>query len=59
MDENLLADALARAERAIDRIEQASAVTRHRENALRDKVRAVVAELDDMLVSQNPEATHG
>ena len=54
MTDPALADALARAERALDRIERASVAARtggKREAALRDKVRGVVAELDQMLAS--------
>ena len=52
MEQSALSDALARAERALDRIERASAAARGgsaREDVLRDKVRGVVAELDEML----------
>ena len=47
-----LADALDRAERALARIEaiaNRAASGRGRDDALRDKVRGVVAELDDMI----------
>ena len=47
-----LADALDRAERALARIEAVgarAATGRGRDEALRDKVRGVVAELDDMI----------
>jgi hypothetical protein len=52
MEDSALSDALARAERALDRIERAMAAAKsgsEREGALRDKVREVVAELDEML----------
>jgi len=52
MDDSALLEALARAERALDRIERAATSARSgsaREHALRDKVRGVVAELDQML----------
>ena len=47
-----LADALDRAERALARIEvvaERAASGRGRDDALRNKVRGVVAELDDMI----------
>ncbi|MEO6248045.1 MAG: hypothetical protein ABIO85_05625 [Sphingomicrobium sp.] len=52
MEDSALSDALARAERALERIERANAAAKSgsaRELALRDKVRGVVAELDQML----------
>ena len=52
MEDSALSDALTRAERALDRIERATAAAKsgaRRETALRDKVRGVVAELDQML----------
>ena len=52
MEDSALLDALARAERALDRIERAAAAAKNgaaRETELRDKVRGVVAELDQML----------
>jgi len=52
MEDSALSDALARAERALERIERASVAARSgsaREHALRDKVRGVVAELDQMI----------
>jgi hypothetical protein len=56
MDDIALLEALARAERALERIER-SAVSRadplFAADALRDKVRGVVAELDEMLAVAN------
>ena len=52
MNDPALSDALARAERALERIERAAAgarSTRERETALRDKVQGVVVELDAMI----------
>jgi len=52
MTDPMLADALDRAERALARIEAVAgraASGRGRDEALRDKVRGVVAELDDMI----------
>lgn len=52
MTDPQLADALDRAERALARIEAVAARAssgRGRDEALRDKVRGVVAELDDMI----------
>ena len=52
MDQTTLADALSRAERALDRIERTSATQRtgqDRDQQLRAKVRGVVEELDAMI----------
>ena len=52
MTDPQLADVLDRAERALARIEAVAARAssgRGRDDALRDKVRGVVAELDDMI----------
>ena len=52
MSDALLLDAIGRAERALDRIERAVArpVSGNPQDvALRDKVRGVVAELDEMI----------
>ena len=52
MDNPLLADALQCAERALERIERATAsanASRGEDDALRKTVRGVVAELDEML----------
>ena len=54
MENSVLADALSRAERALERIELASAAAKSgsaRDTKLRDKVRGVVEELDQMLAS--------
>ena len=52
MDDGALANALDRAERAIERIERAAAATRlssGRDDELRAKVREAVAELDQLI----------
>ncbi|MCA1653463.1 MAG: hypothetical protein ABR588_09560 [Sphingomicrobium sp.] len=52
MTDPLLTDALDRAERALERIERVAARAgdgRRGEEALREKVRDVVAELDEMI----------
>ena len=52
MDDGALANALDRAERAIERIERAVAATRvssGRDDQLRAKVREAVAELDQLI----------
>ena len=57
MDQASLSSALDRAERALDRIERATAAgqgDRQREDALRGKVRGVIAELDDMIRAAEP-----
>ncbi len=54
MNDPQLADHLDRAERALDRIERAAALVNahgQREGRLREKVREVMAELDDMIAS--------
>jgi hypothetical protein len=56
MDDIALLEALARAERALERIERSASAAKSgsaRETALRDKVRGVVAELDEMLAGAN------
>ena len=54
MEDTALDQALVRAESALERIEQAGAATKAdkaRETALREKVRDVVAELDQMIAA--------
>ena len=61
MEDAALEQALGRAELALARIERAGAAARAdraREAALRDKVRAVVAELDEMIAAAAPVEGH-